>query len=102
MKQVLVTGGAGFIGSHVAESLLRSGSSVVVLDNLNDYYSPPRKRANIEEVRASAKRPDAFYSIDGDVRDRMLLQRLFREFTFDSVIHLAAMAGVRASIDDPE
>ena len=101
MKTVLVTGAAGFIGSHTAETLLRRGDRVIGLDNLNDYYSPARKRQNIEEVRSSVDDPSAFSFVHGDIRDRSLIDRLFGEEQLDGVIHLAAMAGVRASVDDP-
>ncbi|MFQ5595516.1 MAG: NAD-dependent epimerase/dehydratase family protein [Anaerolineae bacterium] len=107
--RILVTGAAGFIGSHVAQALLQRGDTVVGLDNLNDYYDPARKRANLEAVRRFVRRPEVargrhvanFTFLEGDVRDRALISRLFGEHHFDVVVHLAAMAGVRASIDDP-
>lgn len=99
-RRLLVTGAAGFIGSHVAESLLARGDSVVLLDNLNDYYDPARKRKNLEEVRAAARDVRQFDFVEGDIRDRALVSRLFST-GFDAVIHLAAMAGVRASVADP-
>lgn len=98
-KTILVTGAAGFIGSHLAEALLRRGDTVVGLDNLNDYYDPRRKRANLAEIERSTPRPLNF--VEGDVRDRDLLARLFGKYDFDAVVHLAAMAGVRVSIRDP-
>jgi len=100
-KTFLVTGAAGFIGSHTAQALLDRGDRVVALDNLNDYYDPERKRANMEEVRAAAPDPAAFMFLQGDVRDRNLLQGLFEAHRFDAVVHLAAMAGVRVSVEDP-
>jgi UDP-glucuronate 4-epimerase len=100
-KTVLVTGSAGFIGSHVAEALLRRGDAVVGLDNFNDYYDPARKRANVREVTAAVQGTGRFTPVEGDVRDRTLVARLFREHRFDVVVHLAAMAGVRNSINDP-
>jgi UDP-glucuronate 4-epimerase len=96
-----VTGAAGFIGSHVAEALLRRGDAVVGLDNLNDYYDPGRKRINLTEIARGSADPRAFTFVQGDVRDRALLTRLFMEHGFDAVVHLAAMAGVRNSIHDP-
>jgi UDP-glucuronate 4-epimerase len=100
-KTVLVTGAAGFIGSHVAQALLTRGDVVVGLDNLNDYYDPARKRANVAEVEHSTPDPRQFKFAKGDIRDRDLVKCLFGEHRFDAVIHLAAMAGVRASIADP-
>ncbi len=100
-KTVLVTGAAGFIGSHVSEALLKRGDSVVALDNLNDYYAPARKRANLAEVRAAVSEPEAFRFFEGDIRDRELVERIFREQRPDAVVHLAAMAGVRTSREQP-
>jgi len=100
-KTIFVTGVAGFIGSHVAEALLARGDSVVGLDNLNDYYSPVRKQANLEEIARSAPKPSRFTFVRGDIRDRSLIADLFDKYAFDAVVHLAAMAGVRVSIDDP-
>jgi UDP-glucuronate 4-epimerase len=100
-KTVLVTGAAGFIGSHTAEAFLRRGDHVVGLDNLNDYYSPSRKRANVAEVRALAPKGAEYTFVEGDIRDRNLLAKLFSEHRFDAVAHLAAMAGVRVSVEDP-
>ena len=94
MNKILLTGGAGFIGSHVAEALSRRGDQVTALDNFNDFYDPAIKRANaaaLEGVRL----------VDGDIRDAALLDELFAEGAFDAVIHLAAMAGVRPSLLDP-
>ncbi len=100
-RTFLVTGAAGFIGSHVAETLLARGDTVVGLDNLDNYYSPDRKRANLAEVTASSG-GDRFDFVEGDIRDEALVARLFREQEFEAVIHLAAMAGVRNSIDHPQ
>jgi UDP-glucuronate 4-epimerase len=100
-KTLLVTGAAGFIGSHTAETLLGRGDRVVGLDNLNDYYDPNRKRANVAEVRASSPDPSAFEFVEGDIRDRKLLDVVFSRHRFDAVVHLAAMAGVRISVEDP-
>lgn len=100
-KTFLVTGSAGFIGSHTAETLLARGDRVVGLDNVNDYYSPARKRANVAEVRNAAPDPSAYEFVEGDIRDRALLDTLFTKYRFDAVINLAAMAGVRISVEDP-
>jgi UDP-glucuronate 4-epimerase len=98
---MLVTGAAGFIGSNVTQTLLARGDRVVGLDNLNTYYPPARKRANVAEVQQAAPKPGNFTFVEGDIRDRPLLQRLFAEHAFDAVVNLAAMAGVRVSIEDP-
>jgi UDP-glucuronate 4-epimerase len=103
-KSFLVTGAAGFIGSHTAEALLARGDRVVGLDNFNDYYDPARKRQNVEELRTAALArggSERFEMIEGDIRERDLLTRLFASRRLDAVIHLAAMAGVRASVDNP-
>ena len=75
-KTVLVTGGAGFIGSHTSVRLLERGDRVVIIDNMNDYYDPARKRANLEDVRAAAPSEEALTFVEGDIRDRELLDRL--------------------------
>lgn len=98
---VLVTGAAGFIGSHTAAALLRRGDHVVGLDNLNDYYPPERKRQNLAEVAREARSSEQLEFVEGDIRDRALLERLFAEHEFSAVVHLAAMAGVRVSVEDP-
>lgn len=101
-KTIFVTGAAGFIASHVIEALVARGDRVVGLDNLNDYYSPERKRKNLVEIRRGCDSASSLFAfVEGDIRDRALLERLFDEHGFDAVVHLAAMAGVRASVDDP-
>ncbi len=94
MSRILVTGGAGFIGSHVAEKLLARGDEVVVLDNFNDFYDPAIKRKNAAALRGAK-------IVTGDIRDTALVAKLFSEAAFDAVVHLAAMAGVRPSLNDP-
>lgn len=98
-KRILVTGAAGFIGSHTTDAFLRRGDTVVGLDNLNDYYDPARKRNNLKEI-GSAAHPGNFEFVEGDIRNRTLLKDLFAT-KFDAVVHLAAMAGVRVSVEDP-
>src|SRR5207302_592939 len=100
-KTILVTGAAGFIGSHVTQMLLARGDTVVGLDNLNSSYNPARKRENLAEVQRVAPSRSTFHFVEGDIRDRPLLAKLFATHAFDAVVHLAAMAGVRVSIDDP-
>lgn len=97
MQKVLVTGAAGFIGSTLCEALTQRGDTVIGLDNFQPFYDPAIKRANL---RALSTRPN-FTFVEGDIRDERLLASLFAEHRFDAVIHLAAMAGVRPSIQDP-
>jgi UDP-glucuronate 4-epimerase len=94
----LVTGGAGFIGSHVCERLLAEGHAVWSLDDLNDFYDPALKRANLDELRARGGR---FTSVEADLTDARAVERLCREVRFDQIIHLAARAGVRPSLEHP-
>jgi len=94
----LVTGGAGFIGSHVCERLLTAGHAVWALDDLNGFYDPSIKRRNLAEMQARGK---SFVFTQGDVAERPCVERLFREIKFDQVIHLAARAGVRPSLEEP-
>ncbi len=96
--RILVTGAAGFIGSHLAEHLCRRGDEVVGLDNFNDYYDPARKRANEQRLCAYPN----FRMVEADVRDRTTLFRLFEDERFDAVGHLAAMAGVRDAVKQPD
>ncbi len=100
-KTILVTGAAGFIGSHVAQAFLMRGDTVVGLDNLNDYYDPACKRSNLDEIRRAVDNAPRFTFVQGDVRDQATLSALFDRHPFESVVHLAAMAGVRASTEDP-
>lgn len=96
MARVLVTGGAGFIGSHLVERLLGRGDEVICLDDFNDFYDPRRKRANLALVAAHP----GFHLEVGDIRDPLALDRAYRH-GIDATIHLAARAGVRPSIVDP-
>lgn len=99
---MLVTGAAGFIGSHVVQLLIGRGDTVVGIDNLNPYYDPDRKRLHLREVLESMPNAaEKFVLIEGDIRDKQFLQQLFDRYRPHVVIHLAAMAGVRASVDDP-
>jgi len=99
-RRILVTGGAGFIGSHLCQRLISEGHHVVCLDNFDAFYDPAIKRGNLEEIRATEGR-GAFQLVEGDIRDKGLLEDLFRRSAFDLVIHLAARAGVRPSIEQP-
>jgi UDP-glucuronate 4-epimerase len=97
MQTVLVTGGAGFIGSHFCECLVREGIQTVCLDNFDTYYDPAVKRRNIAGLMASPR----FETVEGDIRDLSLLRDLCKRHRFDGFVHLAARAGVRPSIQDP-
>jgi len=92
--RVLVTGGAGFIGSHLGQRLLERGDEVTALDNFNDFYDPALKRANAALLGGAR-------IVEGDIRNAGAVGRLFGEVRFDALVHLAAMAGVRPSLADP-
>jgi len=96
-RNILVTGGAGFIGSHLIDSLLLQGDTVVALDNFNDFYDPAVKRGNIIQHQSNA----GYKLIEGDIRDDRALDKVFAGAPFDLVVHLAAMAGVRPSLANP-
>lgn len=95
--EILVTGGAGFIGSHTVEALLARGERVIALDNFNDYYDPDRKHRNIAPFLANPN----FRVVHGDIRDRAMLEHLFTTEPIRRIVHIAAMAGVRASLQNP-
>lgn len=98
MKNILITGGAGFIGSHLADRLLESEEwQVTVVDDFNDFYPPSIKRENIK----SHLKDPLYRLIELDIRDRAGLEHLFADTTFDCVVHLAARAGVRPSLSEP-
>jgi len=94
----LVTGGAGFIGSHVCERLLQGGHAVWTLDELNDFYSPAIKQAAIRHLQSLAK---PFTFVQGDLTDNAAVEEVFASAQIDQVIHLAARAGVRPSLQEP-
>lgn len=94
---VLVTGGAGFIGSHLCEALLNQGAQVVNLDNFSDHYDPAMKKRNI----AGLMNRTGFYLYKGDIRDAQLLNKIMQNHMITDLVHLAALAGVRKSISDP-
>ncbi len=98
-QHVLVTGGAGFIGSHLTRRLLARGDRVTAYDDFNDFYDPVRKRENVEAILASPG-AERFALIEGDIRDEARVDRLFSA-KFDAVVHLAARAGVRPSLSEP-
>lgn len=98
MTRILVTGAAGFIGSHVCEYFLSVGHSVIGLDNFNDYYDPSIKQKNCAYLK---NRYPEFQCIWGDIRDANSVSNAFSDAPFHTVIHLAAMAGVRPSLQNP-
>ena len=95
--RVLVTGGAGFIGSHLCERLVENGVDVVCLDNFNRYYDLRIKRGNIRHLEKQRR----FSLVEGDILKRRFLDSLFKKHPFDVIVHLAARAGVRPSIRHP-
>lgn len=98
MRKILITGGAGFIGSHLVEKLLGKKNYVVVLDNFDHYYSPKEKEKNLSKIKNSRN----FSLVRGDVRSDRLLRKLFSEFKPTYIIHLAAKVGVRHSFIMPK
>lgn len=101
---ILITGGAGFIGSHVAEALLKQKEKILIVDNINDYYDPGLKQQNLEVLYAKGLERDDFYKADVTAFEE--LQKVFEKFEKDGtriekVIHLAARAGVRPSMKEP-
>lgn len=94
---ILVTGGAGFIGSHLIEKLLKDEHTVVCLDNFNDYYDPSIKRQNIKTALTSSN----YSLVESDILNVSGLETLFSRHRFDVIVHLAARAGVRPSIEQP-
>lgn len=97
-KTVLVTGGAGSIGSHVVDRLMARGDRVIVIDDFNDFYNPEIKRTNADVY----KNHKNYVMYEADIREHKIFQQIFKEHKVDTVVHLAARAGVRPSLADPE
>ncbi len=97
MSTYFITGGAGFIGSTLSEKLLKQGNKVIVIDNFCDFYNPKIKENNVKKLLENEK----FKLYKADIRDRQAVKKIFDENKIDVVMHLAAMAGVRPSIENP-
>ena len=95
---ILVTGGVGFIGSHVCERLLDAGHTVCALDDLNDFYDPALKQSTLRELQARAQ---SFVFVHADITNRAEVDEVMASMAFDQIIHLAARAGVRPSLEQP-
>ncbi|MBI2932881.1 MAG: GDP-mannose 4,6-dehydratase [Planctomycetes bacterium] len=96
--RILLTGGAGFIGSHLLERLLRQKHEVTIVDDFDDYYDPAAKRLNVRTTQAAGM----FGVVEADIRDREAMARAFESARPEALIHLAARAGVRPSLENPE
>lgn len=100
--KVLVTGAAGFIGFHVSKKLIERGDDVVGIDNFNDYYDPALKEARAQLLQDTAKNyVGEFHLIRGNIADKLAIDQCFQAHSFDRVIHLAAQAGIRYSLENP-
>ncbi|MBM3256371.1 MAG: SDR family NAD(P)-dependent oxidoreductase, partial [Candidatus Moranbacteria bacterium] len=96
--KILITGGAGFIGSACAKKLMDRGDKVIIVDNFNDYYNPRLKRDRVKIFLKGYK----FKLYEGDIRDEKLIEKIFKKERPQKIIHLAAMAGVRSSLLKPK
>ena len=101
MKKFLVTGVAGFIGSKLAEELLKSNYFVIGIDNLNDYYNPHLKRERLKNIINTIVQPEKWIFLEKDINDLNFVKKIFKEYKPDVVINLAAQAGVRYSLNNP-
>jgi len=98
LNNILITGGAGFIGSHLVDALIKEGKwQVFVVDNFNEFYSPEMKRRNLSAHATNSR----FHLYEADILDKSSLSRVFSENKIDVIVHLAALAGVRPSLLDP-
>ena len=88
--KILITGGAGFIGAHLAKKMIERGDEIVIVDNFNDYYTPQLKRDRVENVLKGLD----FKLYEADIRDREKMAEIFEKENIEKIVHLAAMAGV--------
>ncbi len=104
MQTILVTGHAGFIGSNLVKRLFKEmqEGTIVGIDNLNDYYDPSLKEYRLRELEKAKPASINYVSVKGSIADRDLIDKLFQEYKFDIVVNLAAQAGVRYSIENPD
>ena len=105
MHQILVTGAAGFIGANLVKRLLQTGKDILVvgLDNLNDYYDPKLKDYRLEQLQHIVQQSDNGWTfVKGNLADKALIDSLFEQYQFNVVVNLAAQAGVRYSIENPD
>ena len=106
MVTILISGGAGFIGSYLVENMIRKENNIIIIDNFNNFYDPAVKERNIQEIRKTMEKQnldEEYLKIyRGDIRDSNFVKRIFNNNQIDIVIHLAAMAGVRPSIENPK
>lgn len=101
-RPVLVTGSAGFIGSHLVEAFARAGCNIVGVDNFDPYYDESRKRANVQAATKVAREAGVSYElVEADICDRHAMSAVFSKHRPEGVVHIAAKAGVRPSIEDP-
>ncbi len=98
MARILLTGGAGFIGSHLAERLIKDGHSLLIVDDLNDFYAPSIKKQNLAGIRLVG----SYEFLQADISEEEPLREAFNKFSPDVIVHLAARAGVRPSLDRPQ
>ncbi len=97
MSKILITGGAGFIGCHLAQKLIQRGNTLILVDNFNDYYEPKLKKDRVKNLLRGKKYK--LYQVD--IRERVKMENIFQKERPDEVVHLAAMAGVRYSLEKP-
>ena len=103
MSTILITGAAGFVGSHLSQRLIERGENIVAIDNFNSYYKPELKRANIKAINLTAENYSGSFELyEGDVRDKALNREVCEVNKVDAIIHLAQNAGVRPSSEEPE